>query len=151
MSVPRYRRLPGRFAGLGYGSSLWEGDDHLLLVKWIAVSETYRRFYFRDIQAITICTTRSWIVTGVLLAVAGALCGIPAVWMGGFFLAFPGLPAAGLLAASVWNFWQGPSCRTVIQTAVQAEPIRSLHRRNQARKVIAQMRDRIIAAQEAAP
>lgn len=148
MSAPRYRRLPGRSSGLGYGTSLWEGDDHLLLVKWIAISESYRRFYFRDIQAITICSTRTWIVKGTLFGVLGLLLALPAVLTGSSVL---GLPAAGSIVASAWSFWRGPTCKTVIQTAIQSEPIRSLHRRNDARKVIARLREKIAAAQPATP
>ena len=47
-----YRKLPGRRRGFLFGSSVWLADDHLLLVKSARFREEYRRFYFRDIQAI---------------------------------------------------------------------------------------------------
>lgn len=33
-------------------NTLWAGPDHLLLVMSTGVSETYRRFYYRDIRYI---------------------------------------------------------------------------------------------------
>ena len=48
----RYRKLPGRRRGFIFGSSVWMGSDHLLLVKSARFREEYKRFYFRDIQAI---------------------------------------------------------------------------------------------------
>src|SRR5437016_13358775 len=47
-----YRRLPGKQRGWIRKSSLWEGEDHLLLVRGTRFAEDYRRFYYRDIQAI---------------------------------------------------------------------------------------------------
>ena len=46
------RKLPGRRRGFLFGSSVWMGPDHLLLVKSARFREDYKRFYFRDIQAI---------------------------------------------------------------------------------------------------
>src|SRR5262245_127100 len=43
-------------------SSLWLGGDHLLVVESNGYSEKYRRFYFKDIQALTICKTRTTMV-----------------------------------------------------------------------------------------
>src|SRR5208283_5906459 len=78
MAEPQYQRLtrertPARFAVASIArSSLWLGDDHLLFVECTGYTETYKRFYFRDIQAITIRKTTThavwnWI-TGVLTA-----------------------------------------------------------------------------------
>jgi hypothetical protein len=144
MSARPYKRLPGHCWGFG---SLWEAEDHLLLVKGVGLSENYHRFYFRDIQAITFCTTRWWIVIGSLLGVGTALLGLPAILWGGPLRWFFGLPALLLLAATVWNFWSGPSCRTTIQTAVQTLRIPSLHRKTKALAAIARVREKIQAAQ----
>jgi hypothetical protein len=53
MSV-RYRRLPGRRMGFLKSPSCWLGDDHILLVEGTRFAETYRRVYFRDLQALVI-------------------------------------------------------------------------------------------------
>ncbi len=59
-----YTRLPGR--GLRYGGfrlfsraicTLWMGADHLLLVDRTGYTESYKRFYFADIQAIVVRRT----------------------------------------------------------------------------------------------
>ena len=73
----QYQRLPG--GGMARkGSSfiaatrttcrLWLGDDHLLQVESMGgYSETYKRFYFRDIQAIIVQRTRTWVVWNIVL------------------------------------------------------------------------------------
>ena len=55
-AVP-YRRLPGRGRTPLGSHSLWIGEDHLLLVELRGFTETYRRFYFRDVQAIILRRT----------------------------------------------------------------------------------------------
>lgn len=147
MSPRPYRRLPGRYWGLGYGASLWEAEDHLLLVRWILVTESYNRFYYRDIQAISICTTRGWIIRGVLFGLGAALLGIPALLSGDFVRWLLGIPALMLLMFAALNFWAGPSCKTTIQTAVQTQTISSLHRKKKAQAVIDRVLARIQSAQ----
>src|SRR5947208_5263032 len=55
-------------------SSLWLGADHLLCVDSTGYTETYKRFYFRDIQAITICRTARRKVWNWSLGVPGVIC-----------------------------------------------------------------------------
>src|SRR5271157_5492261 len=50
---PQYSRLPGR-SGIFVRGSLWMSADHLLSVRRNPFSESYRRFYFGDIQAIVV-------------------------------------------------------------------------------------------------
>jgi hypothetical protein len=147
MNASPYRRLPGRYRGLGYGTSLWEAEDHLLLVRWILVSESYNRFYYRDIQAISFCTTSGWIFKGILLGLGAAGLGLLAALAGGGFAWLLGVPAAVLLICAVFNFWAGPSCRTTIQTAIQTQTIASLHRKKNALAVIEHVRARIDSVQ----
>ena len=47
-----YQRLPGSL--LFCWSSLYLGSDHVLQITSIGFSESYRRYFFRDIQAITL-------------------------------------------------------------------------------------------------
>ena len=51
---PNYQKLPGEFRGFVRRHTLWMGDDHLLMVDSSRVSETYKRFYLRDIQTILV-------------------------------------------------------------------------------------------------
>ena len=50
--APAYRRLTRSRAGVGSYSSLWLGADHVMQLSSTGYTESYRRFYFRDIQAI---------------------------------------------------------------------------------------------------
>jgi hypothetical protein len=144
MNAHPYKRLPGHCWGFG---ALWEGEDHLLLVQGVGLSENYHRFYFRDIQAITICTTRTWIVLAILLGSAAMMFGIPALFVNGFFRWLLAPPAALFLLLTVWNLWKGPTCRTTLQTAVQTKRIPSLHRTKKALAAMARVRKKILAAQ----
>lgn len=142
-----YRRLPGRYWGLGYGTSLWEAEDHLLLVRWIVVTESYNRFYYRDIQAISVCTTNAWIYKGILLGLGAIGFGALSTLGDGVLVWLTGVPAALLLIFTVLNFLAGPSCKTTIQTAVQTQTISSLHRRKKAQAVIERVRTKIDSVQ----
>src|SRR5436190_14424668 len=66
---PSYRRLPGRgrktsgWIGLGATvNTIWLTSDHLLLRETVyGLSESYKRFYFRDIQAFIVRRSPRWI------------------------------------------------------------------------------------------
>ena len=62
----QYRKLPG--LGLEFiGLSRWHvARDHLLLAASVGIVQSYKRFYFRDIQAITIRKTATWAVANAL-------------------------------------------------------------------------------------
>src|SRR5881409_101596 len=68
-----YRPLPGRAAGLAWYHRLWLGPDHLLAVRSFGFTEEYKRFYFRDIQAILIGRTDSWKRWNLIWCVASTL------------------------------------------------------------------------------
>jgi len=123
--VRRYRRLPGRAFSLISRDSLWLAEDHILSVQSNHFSETYRRYYFRDIQAVAIQRTAP---ISPLTYVAGAVAAAflaPGVlfefqrtflWIaGGLFLALT-LALIGL----------GPTCACYIQTAVSRDRLGSL-------------------------
>ena len=71
-SRQRYRKLPGRRRGFIFSASLWTGADHLLSVKSTRFQEHYKRFYFRDIQAIVITRVPRFVIS--TRAVASASC-----------------------------------------------------------------------------
>jgi len=150
--APIYHRLPGRGAGFGETSRLYLADDHLLLVTATGFTENYRRFYLRDIQAITARKT----VTG---AVTNGIVGFILFWM-----------VVGLLNASSWfelfvwsavvgfffvlllvNILLGPTCLCEIHTAVQSRRLGSVNRLRTARKLLARLRPVLEAAQGAVP
>src|ERR1039458_6784497 len=81
-SIP-YRKLPGSRRGMFFGSSVWMGPDHLLLVKSQRFQEEYKRFYFRDVQAIAVADAPRFhissraVALAALWLVAFAFCMIP--------------------------------------------------------------------------
>ena len=78
MKKMEYRRLPGggfSFAGMRY--RLWLGGDHLLCVSGPGYTEEYRRFYYRDIQAIiTRRTARGEVLSIVFASLAGIVAAV---------------------------------------------------------------------------
>ncbi|HEX9047615.1 MAG TPA: hypothetical protein VF988_11355 [Verrucomicrobiae bacterium] len=154
-----YERLtrehtPRQFAvAVASRSSLWLGEDHLLLVDCSGATETYKRFYFRDIQAITIRKTNGraiWnrIFAGILcfFAVVFFMIMLAANWntvsitVAAIFLTGFALPLLG-------NNLLGSMCACQIRTAVQIEDVPSLTRLARARKVLDRVRPLIVAAQ----
>jgi hypothetical protein len=144
--APAYRKLTRLKRGLGVLTQLWLGADHLLYVNSNGYTETYRRFYFRDIQSLLIVHTarRTYYATALLVVLLFLVMivnvnggGIPA------FMVIVGIFAA-LLA---WNHLLGAGCRVVIVTAVQQENIRCLSRLPKTRRVLREIQPLIEAAQ----
>ncbi len=130
-------------------SSLWLGRDHLLCIDTSGYTESYKRFYFRDIQAIVLRQTDRWIYTSLLAALFGLLLAWPAL----LWRSEPGvLWTFGILAgicglAAMLNLAFGPTCIAQLRTAVQAELLPSLNRMRTARRVLTRLRPLIEQAQ----
>src|SRR3954463_10314707 len=116
-----YKKLPGFGRGLASYTRLYLGADHLLQVSSTMFTERYKRFYFRDVQAIIILRTPIWIWFMFALGGCGALMLFialisqddkVAVWV---FSVLAGL----FLTFAVAHALRGPSCRCYIRTAVQ--------------------------------
>ena len=153
----KYKRLPGRSrASISWFDpnryQLWLGEDHLLHLSWTHFSESYKRFYLKDIQTIVISRTISGrilnIVLGILLLISTLLCwplasgaGITIQVM--IFGTFA--PMFAILLG--WNTLFGPTCRCCLHTAVQVEELPSLGRLRSARKAFAILQSAIEAAQ----
>ena len=150
-----YKKLPGVGSGALARHRLWEGPDHLLVVTSWPSGEGYKRFFFRDIQAIVIRQTSRRTGVNIALFILSLLTAgpffvfgerggdswIPATIVGGIWLVF-----------IIINSLLGPTCETRIQTAVQTESITSLVRLRTALKVLARIQPHIVEAQtEAAP
>lgn len=158
---PIYQKLPGRGlrkAALAVSAtrcSLWLGQDHVLAVDRTMASEEYRRFYFRDIEAVIIRRTVArqvwnWVLLALILISAGPFV---AAWRSS---GEGGLLATAICVAVFWlifmlvNTLRGGTCQTHIRTAVQIEELPSLSRLPVARKVLARLEPLIVAAQGAA-
>ena len=146
-------RIPRQFAVVTASRiSLWLGNDHLLLVESNGFTETYKRFYFRDIQAITVQETTRRTVWNSVLAVPLAICLIG--------LLVSSLPAANVPAMITWSIFavilavpftvnniRGTACACKLRTAVQTEDLGSVSRVRQAQKVLEKIRPLIAGAQ----
>ena len=129
-------------------SNLWLGQDHLLCIETEGYTEGYKRFYFRDIQAITLRRTIRAQVIGII---SGSLTGVFALvtlvadanatkFTFGIF--------AGVCATPfILNLILGRTCACQLRTAVQTEDVPSLSRVRRTRKVMARLRPLIAAAQ----
>jgi hypothetical protein len=151
-SIP-YRKLPGSRRGIFFGSSVWMGPDHLLLIKSQRFQEEYKRFYFRDVQAIAVADAPRFHISSRAVAIA-------ALWVVAYPFAigasrggisvFPWLwlVAAALVAA--WAYISAKqSCVCRLYTAVSADQLPSVYRRWTARKFLALVEPRIREAQAA--
>jgi hypothetical protein len=142
------------FSAVATRSSLWLGKDHLLSVDSTGYTEEYKRFYFRDIQAVVIAWSgrrAAWnlalaLLTTISLALlANALFSIPRQ--------SPGAIVAWTIVVLVFavplaiNNLLGTTCVCYLRTAVQTEMLPSLCRVGQARKVLNRIRPLIAAAQ----
>lgn len=147
-----YQRLPGwgtRRRGLFAAGRcrIWLGRDHLLCSDYAWYKEDYKRFYFRDIQAIIIRkTVGGKIVNGILTGLAVPSLAAAIVLSDGFRIFFFIIAAFFLLFLLI-NTLYGPTCVTRLRTAVQTEELPSLNRLWRARKVLARIRPIIAETQ----
>src|SRR5580704_15159324 len=70
--TPEYRKLPGRRRGFIQKSSVWAGPDHLLLVRGSRFRDEYKRFYYRDVQAIAVARAPRFHISTRAAAIAFA-------------------------------------------------------------------------------
>jgi hypothetical protein len=132
----------------GRRTQLWLGDDHLLMVELEGYREHYRRFSYRDIQALVIRKTPDGkAVNGVLGALVLLLLGLSLLVNDPvgriIFWTIAGLFGLVLLV----NFLRGPSCKCDLRTAVQVVDLPSISRLRTARKVLQRLKPLIVAAQ----
>lgn len=128
-------RLLSRSSSFATYYTLHMENDHLLSTEGY-YSNRYRRFFFKDIQAIFIrkTSTNTWqcaisfIALG-FIAVA-FLAGGEGIKIATGILGFP------FLLFLIVNLIKGPTCECRIKTAVQFERIEPLNRVRKARKVI---------------
>src|SRR5205823_8393660 len=134
----RYRRVRGVRRTLTLSrAALFSADDHLLLCDYRSgFTERYKRFYFRDIEAIIIRKTNGWlfwIMAWILIGLIFLMIGTSASWNKWVTLAIEG--TCGLFVLR--NLIRGPSCRVHIQTAVQTDALPMFKRVRKTRRVLA--------------
>lgn len=127
---------------------MWLGSDHLLLVKSAWFREEYKRFYFRDIQAIVVAPCARFHVSMPILifALLWLLPGLGmAFWPAGVAVVW----GIGTLAmAATWvSISLASSCRCRLYTAVSKDDLPSLYRTWTARKFLNKVKPWIDRAQ----
>jgi hypothetical protein len=152
MSEINYQRLT-RFNLRNVLSNLWLGPDHLLFVRSNGYSETYKRFYFRDIQAIIVRETNrraAWngilapIMLGCLIGLLASLFSMPQSRV--IVVIFSILSGIVLFFLLVNNLL-GPGCVCYLRTAVQIEELPPLCRVPKTRRILEKIRPLITASQ----
>jgi hypothetical protein len=154
MADPQYHRLTRAKNRSFFGvvstsrSSLWLGPDHLLQIDTNGYTESYKRFYFRDIQALVLCRTDTWGYWAVLFAALASFFGLlmifqrEAIALG----VFGGLASLFVLCL-VFDLAAGPTCKAYLRTAVQTEPLVPLNRLRRAQEAFGRLRPLIASAQ----
>ena len=143
----KYRKLRGRGATLTHYVKLYLGPDHLLQIFSTGFTETYKRFYFRDIQAITIRKTIAGkVINGVLGGIALIFVVLALLASGTGTIVLGSI--AGLFAFILGvNVVLGPTCACHLRTAVQHEKLPSLRRLSGARRTLGRLQPHILAVQ----
>ena len=150
---PKYKRLTrarprSRFSIISSGnSSLWLGPDHLLCIDSSGFTENYKRFQFRDIQAVIVRKTDGYKYASLVLGILGLILAV-------FALATDSSVARIVLFSFAAFFWLclvvnllfGPTTLCYLQTAVQTEWL-PIGRLRKARKVLNVLRPLIASAQ----
>jgi hypothetical protein len=155
MAEHEYRRLTrarprSAFAVFTSGrTSLWLGKDHLLCIDSNGYTESYKRFYFRDIQAIMVRKTVRWKYYSLVLGVLAGLFALFALLGRSEVVALAVLGSiAGLFAlALLLTLAGGATCVCHLRTAVHTEELPSLDRLRKARRTLERLRPLIAAAQ----
>ncbi len=151
------RRLPGRskkFASMRR-TRLFLAPDHMLYLTRKPYSETSKRFYFNEIQAIAITQTSARRNMNIILSTVTVLLAVLVAWGFGFGAAFDIdqdfiiliIIVSPFLIALIINNALGPTCVTKLHTAVQIEELESLRRLRAAHKSINVIRQQIEAVQ----
>jgi hypothetical protein len=129
-------------------TSLWLGKDHLLCLDSNGYTENYKRFYFRDIQAIILRKTERQKYSSLFLGFVSGLCGLFAFINSELgWKVFLGILAGIFGLLFLIDVIAGPTSSCSLRTAVQTEDLPSMNRLRRARRVLNRVRPFIIEAQ----
>jgi hypothetical protein len=135
-----YRRLPGVKRTFIGRRTYWLGPDHILSVNMRGYIEEYKRFYYRDIQALIIRRTGHHLIVNLIGLALTLICFMMA-WYFGEPAAYGWvLMGAVFLFFLILSLIRGPSCDVRLQTAVQTEKVESIRRLGTARRFMKKIR-----------
>jgi low affinity Fe/Cu permease len=132
----------------GVRHDLYLGPDHLLLVEQVVFAERYKRFYYTDIQYISVAKSGRSVGFTISFTIL-LICGLP------FFLGWQYPVLLGIAIALtvmfgsllIYNLMLGPSCLVQIKTETQLRRIPPLERLPTYEKRLVEIQKRILAAQ----
>jgi hypothetical protein len=132
--------------------TLWLSADHLLQIEHTGYSEEYKRFYYRDIQSISVRRNNRALVWSIFFCVMMALGLALLIYTDSVALRwFWGCFSALFFLSLLIHVIKGASCISHIRTAVQQEELPSLRRVRKTEKALAQLRARVAVAQGSLP
>jgi hypothetical protein len=153
MAEKEYRKLPGkgmkRRAFLDIvriRAQVWMGRDHLLYQLSTGYTEDYKRFYYKDIQAVTIRKTKRFLIWSLVLPLLAFICAVSGYNSEPFRYAY-WVAAAFFFLFFLIHFSLGPTCICRLHTYVSTEEIYSWKRVRTVRKAIAVIAPLIEASQ----
>jgi hypothetical protein len=148
-----YKRLPGLGISQLVAQRLWLGPDHLLVVSSQYLTERYKRFYFQDIQALTVTRSTKGVLMSVIFAILGAFFALWAI-LGYTLIGWDPVPTG--IVGGIAIFWillllvnvlLGPTCRCYLYTAVNCEELYAVGRLRTARRTVQRLQALIESAQ----
>lgn len=150
----KYYRVPGAYWGsFMQGKGTWVGSDHLMVSWRLMYTEYYRRFYFRDIQAIIIQPTADRLIQNILLGVIAGIWLVSLLAVLGArrpLVTWSWILAClffGFMLLIMMNLFRGRTCRTFVKTAVSMQRLPNLDRLPGAQKFIDVMERQIMQHQ----
>lgn len=128
-----YEQIAGCWFSLFWRDRLFMAKNHVMHVSRNRVSftESYKRFYFEDIQAITLRPTATITAVNIFALLGVGLFGLGFLMSEGTQATVFAIITALILAWLIGSLRLGPSCACQIQTAVQVERLTALFRRKQ--------------------
>ena len=151
MKISRYARLPGRGWTWTGPARVWLGEDHVLLVRSRTFFESYRRFFFNDIQGMVVCRTNMGKIWNLIWGFFALLFGLLSLAFDEIGIIVMLSLAAPFVVALITNVVLGPTCAFHIRTAVQTERLPAVSRIATARHFIVRVEPLIAAAQGGPP
>ena len=152
MTTPNYTKLPGRGRNWSGTCRVWLGEDHVLAVQTHGYSESYKRFFFKDVQAIILHRTHTGkIWNGIWGGIFGFLALIALIAQDSVASVVLLCIAAPFGVGLLVNLLLGPMCACHIRTAVQTERVIALNRLRSAEKFIARVEPLVVAVQGELP
>lgn len=137
---PQFRKIKIKSRGVGGSATYWLGPDHLLIVTQDGYNERYRRIYYRDIQAVVIRRTSTWIwITVVLIGILIVMGLLPLTSGDVFGLWFGGINLGIWTTFLILHLVGGPSCGCRLVTAVQNRDLPHINHWKQASRLVGEL------------